>query len=392
MTDSRITYLFYRYFDNTATSAEKQELMELVNVNEYSEDIQQLMQEAWETFIAEREVFSQETSQKMLEQVFASNSIGSAPVHLKLLRWSKYAAAAIVIILATAAFWFFSSRSQKTINYSTAANQKQDLLPGKNSALLTLADGKQVVLVDASTGKLALQGNTEIIKSDNGQLQYLSLNSDNKQEVLYNTLSIPRGGQYKVVLPDGTQVWLNAASSLKYPTAFNGNERVVQLEGEAYFEVAKNAAQPFRVEVKDVKVTVLGTHFNINGYTDEAHIKTTLLEGSVKISKGPVQQLLHPGEQAITGKSSTIEVVKANSDEVLAWKNGYFNFHRSNLQEVMRQLSRWYDVDIKYEGKVPDREFGGEISRNSKASEVLKILELSDVHFRIEGEHIIVMP
>ncbi|MGV3509862.1 MAG: FecR family protein, partial [Sphingobacteriaceae bacterium] len=233
---------------------------------------------------------------------------------------------------------------------------------------------------------------TEIIKSDNGQLQYLSLNSDNKQEVLYNTLSIPRGGQYKVVLPDGTQVWLNAASSLKYPTAFNGNERVVQLEGEAYFEVAKNAAQPFRVEVKDVKVTVLGTHFNINGYTDEAHIKTTLLEGSVKISKGPVQQLLHPGEQAITGKSSTIEVVKANSDEVLAWKNGYFNFHRSNLQEVMRQLSRWYDVDIKYEGKVPDREFGGEISRNSKASEVLKILELSDVHFRIEGEHIIVMP
>lgn len=392
MPESRITYLFYRYFDNTATVAEKQELMELINVDEHSENIHQLMQEAWETFSGDKQLFSSETSDKILKQVFAKNNVDAHSNYKSILQWPRLAAAAALIILSAVAFLFFNPNFTKKTDYKKTVNLKHDLLPGKNQALLTLANGEQVVLDELAAGKLVIEGNTEIAKTKNGQLHYRSLNNDNAQAVLYNTLSIPRGGRYKIVLPDGTQVWLNAASSLKYPTAFIGKERIVQLEGEAYFEVAKNAEQPFKVEVKDVRVTVLGTHFNINAYTDEACIKTTLLEGSVKINKGQAQKLLYPGEQAVLGKSSSIEVIKVNADEVLAWKNGYFNFHRSNLQEVMRQLSRWYDVDIKYEGKVPDREFGGEISRNSKASEVLKILELSDVHFRIEGKHIIVMP
>lgn len=390
MTDPRITYLFYRYFDNTATPSERQELMEAINVDAHSENIQLLMQEAWETFSGGKPIFSDEASEAMLNKVFATSKLEvNTSAGKSSSGWLKYAAV-LFIVCGISALWFFKLEPDKN---GTAENVKhQDLLPGKNQALLTLADGSQVVLGEASTGQLALQGNSKVIKSENGQLQYQSTGNSEKHTVLYNTLSIPRGGQYKLVLPDGTAVWLNAASSLKYPTSFTGKERIVQLEGEAYFEVAKNPGQPFKVEVKDVQITVLGTHFNINAYNDEAHIKTTLLEGSVRISKGSVQKLLQPGEQAISGKSSSIEIVKANFDEVLAWKNGYFNFHRSNLPEVMRQLSRWYDVDIRYEGRIPDREFGGEISRNSNASEVLKILELSNVHFRIEGKHIVVMP
>lgn len=395
MIESRITYLFNRYFDNTATPAETQELLELVNADRNSEDIQLLMQEAWETFTSEQNVFSKEKSKAILGKALRSGREENFPARKVILNWTRIVAAAVLVLVAGGAFWIYSfqTHSEKRNITGNAISKSQDLLPGGNKALLTLADGSQIVLDESGTGKLASQGATEILKADEGRLQYNHSDKADVQAVLlYNTLSTPRGGQYQVVLPDGTRVWLNAASSLRYPTTFTGNERKVYLEGEAYFEVAKNAAKPFHVEAKGVDVEVLGTHFNINAYHDEAYSRTTLLEGSVKVKKGNAQKLLEPGQQAISGGSEPLKVINADSDGVLAWKNGYFYFNKSTLPEIMRQISRWYDVDIRYEGAIPERIFGGGISRSSNASEVLKILELSNVHFRISDKHIIVMP
>jgi ferric-dicitrate binding protein FerR (iron transport regulator) len=232
-----------------------------------------------------------------------------------------------------------------------------------------------------------------VVKQSNGQLAYNTQN-EKPTEVLYNTLTTPRGGQYQLVLPDGSKVWLNAASAISYPTAFTGSERKVEIKGEAYFEIAKNTAMPFIVKVNDAQVQVLGTHFNINAYSDEDAIKTTLLEGAVKVTKDAASTLLKPGQQAILGRSSNEIRVQENTDldAVLAWKNGYFSFNQTDLATIMRQIARWYDVDIVYSDKVPERRFGGEIPRNTNAAEVLKMLEESKVHFRIEGRKVIVLP
>lgn len=395
MIESRITYLFHRYFDNTASPEETQELLDLINADRNSEDIQLLMQEAWETFSSEQKVFSKEKSEEILSKALRSDRKKAAPTRKLIYNWTQIAAAAVLILVTGGAYWFYTYQNHpdKKKFSSNVKSRSQDLLPGGNKALLTLADGSQLVLDESNTGKLATQGNTEILKHEDGRLDYSYSDKAGVQAApLYNTLSTPRGGQYQVALPDGTRVWLNAASSLRYPASFTGKKRIVYLEGEAYFEVAKNAAKPFHVEVKGLDVEVLGTHFNINAYHDEIYAKTTLLEGAVKVKRGDVQKLLSPGQQAVSGSSGPLKVIAADSDEVLAWKNGYFYFNKSTLPEIMRQLSRWYDVDIRYEGTIPDRIFGGEISRSSNASEVLKILELSKVHFRIEGKYIIVMP
>ncbi len=394
MIESRITYLFHRYFDNTATPVEIQELLELINADKNSEDIQLLMQEAWEAFSSEQNIFSQEKSQTILNKALETGRKRSSEAIKPLFNWIRFVAAAVVILFAGGAFWFSTTYSEKeNISSNITSGKGRDLLPGGNKALLTLADGSKLILDGESMGKLAVQGGTEIIKSEDGRLRYDHSDEATTQiALLYNTLSTPRGGQYQVVLPDGTRVWLNAASSLRYPTSFTGNERKVYLEGEAYFEVAKNAAKPFHVEAKGVDVEVLGTHFNINAYNDEIYSKTTLLEGSVKVKKGNIQKLLVPGQQAVSSGSELLKVIAVDPEEILAWKNGYFDFKQSNLPEIMRQLSRWYDVDIRYEGAIPNRIFGGEISRSNNASEVLRILELSNVHFRIEGKYIVVMP
>jgi ferric-dicitrate binding protein FerR (iron transport regulator) len=208
-------------------------------------------------------------------------------------------------------------------------------------------------------------------------------------------MRVPRGRQYQVILPDGSHVWLNAASSIRYPTAFTGKDRSVDITGEAYFEVARDPARPFRVKVAGTQVDVLGTHFNIMAYEEENAISTTLLEGAVKVSRAGASHLLQPGQEARMLKDARgIEVLDdAPLSETIAWKNGFFFFHNaSSLQVVMRQIARWYDVTVAYEGTPHAMEFGGKISRHSNLSEVLKILEISKVHFRIENQKIIVMP
>ncbi|HEY0176147.1 MAG TPA: FecR domain-containing protein, partial [Pedobacter sp.] len=268
--------------------------------------------------------------------------------------------------------------------------------PGGNKAVLTLADGSKISLTDAVNGALAEQAGITVNKTKDGQLIYtVSKIRPGTDSAAYNTIETPKGGQYQVILPDGTSVWLNAASSLRYPAFFTGNERKVQLEGEAYFEVAKNPAMPFRIVSKGQVAEVLGTHFNINSYQDEPGIKTTLLEGSVRVlnSRSHTAVLLKPGQQSNTAIDGTTTLRNVNPEQYVAWKSGKFIFADANIESIMRQVSRWYNVEIEYKGDISKEKFGGRASRFTNVSELLEILELTDqVHFDIHGRRIIVMP
>jgi len=306
-----------------------------------------------------------------------------------------------------------------------------DVQPGGNKAILTLGNGATIILDSAHNGALAQQGNTQVVKTNDGQLLYnqTTKNSGNplttdpadsrhpdkfgNSPLTYNTLSTPRGGQYQLVLPDGSTVWLNAASSIRFPTAFTGNERNVEITGEAYFEVKKNAAMPFTVKMNNgASVQVLGTHFNINAYDDESSSKVTLLEGSVKVGNRQsaigneekakdknYEVILKPGEQAIvvasplTTDHSPLTINHSpDIEEVMAWKNGAFQFNGSTIETVMRQVSRWYDVEVEYKGNI-SLHFAGTISRNVNISQVLEMLEKAGgIKTTLKGNKVIVMP
>ena len=305
--------------------------------------------------------------------------------------WPKLVAAASILIAIFAGFYFYSGTGH-TLNSIATASTKHDAAPGGNKATLTLSDGSQISLTDAGNGQLAEQSGVRITKNADGQLVYSIVPSDTK-ELAYNTISTPRGGVYQINLPDGTSVWLNAASSIKFPTTFaHLSQRQVELRGEAYFEVAKNKKLPFIVSTGQQQVEVLGTHFNINSYEDEEEVKTTLLEGSVKVSAGNVM-FLKPGQQATSSVRSggKVKVGPANIEQAMAWKNGFFHFEKENLHSVLRQLARWYDVEVVYQIDRPDDEFVGDIPRGVKLSEVLKILEFEGTHFRIEGRKLFVI-
>lgn len=310
---------------------------------------------------------------------------------------SWWAAAAVLVILLGAGLYRVL---QPTAHTTIVAIPEADVPPGGNKATLTLADGKVVVL-DSAGNQVIQQGNTTVRQQD-GQLVYdaKALTPDSHRDssqLTFNTLSTPRGGQFQVTLPDGTRVWLNAASSIQYPTAFTGNTREVIITGEVYFEVAKNPGQPFGVSILPFKgrsgtrVEVLGTHFNINAYDDEDALRTTLLEGKVKVSStvNPQYAILKPGQQASlsnqSNKSTSIPVQTVDVDQVMAWKNGSFNFDDKSLKEVMRQLARWYDIEVVYEGKVPSVTLVGEMGRDVPLSKVMAFLKGSRMHVRMEG-------
>jgi hypothetical protein len=318
------------------------------------------------------------------------------------------AAAVIVCLLSVGGYFAFHFAPEKEIaKTQKTIEDKSEITPGKNNAVLTLADGSSIILDQAQNGALTTQGNTKVLKM-NGIVSYNS-ESSKTSEVLYNTISTPRGGQYQLILSDGTKVWLNAASSLRFPTAFAGKERQVELAGEAYFEVAHvtlpggapgKSRMPFKVSVasahgdsRHLEVEVLGTHFNINSYEDEAAIRTTLLEGSVRINHNNNSNILKPGQQAQTDQSSSIKIINnADLEEAIAWKEEKFQFGRANIQEVMRQIARWYDVSVEYKGGISSH-FGGTISRNASLTQVLDMLHLTGkVNFEVKGRNIIVMP
>ncbi|SHM58710.1 FecR family protein [Mucilaginibacter sp. OK098] len=305
--------------------------------------------------------------------------------------WPRFLAAASILLFVAIGGYYILHKSQ--VKLQMAANNIHDIAPGGNKAILTLANGKQIVLTGAKNGRLAMQGNIAVTKSADGELVYDSQPANVTGEITYNTMATPRGGQYHLKLADGTNVWLNAASSIKYPTTFAGKSREVEITGEAYFEVVHNAAMPFRVISNGQKVEVLGTHFNVNTYIDEPAIKTTLIEGSVKVTTAKHITMLKPGQQAVINSedNTPIKIIdNADAEQVLAWKNEEFNFSDTDIQTVMRQIGRWYDVDIEYAGKIPGDRLSGTFSRNLTASKALKLLKFSGINFKIEGRKIIV--
>ena len=304
---------------------------------------------------------------------------------------TRYMVAAVIFLAVSITAYYFTTSSD---HVDTPGQEYSHILPGTNKATLTLSNGQKISLDDVANGEIAQQAGIRITKSGNGQLVYTAVNGDNAIPVAQNTISTPKGGQYQLILPDGTKVYLNAASTLSYPTAFQDKERLVELNGEAYFEVAKNKLLPFRVKSGQQTVEVLGTHFNVNAYADEGAIRTTLLEGAVKISAGMITQVIKPGQQAILNRNTADKIVitEVNTDKVIAWKNGVFSFENEDLKSVMRQISRWYNVEVIYTGVSSDEKYYGEISKNSKLGEVFEILELNNVHFDVEGKTIKVSP
>jgi len=307
--------------------------------------------------------------------------------------WWRFAAAAMVIITAGLFIYNFSAHKKHDISITpTLINEiPTDIKPGSSIAQLILADGSVVSLDSAGTLQLKEKDGT-LINKQSGKLIYNQA-ALNTSDVLFNTLSVPRGGEYQVVLPDGTKVWMNAASTLRYPTRFTGNERKVFLNGEAYFEVAKNARMPFRVIVDtDMTVQVIGTHFNIKAYSDEDEVKTTLVEGLVKVSKKMNTVMLSPSKQAAWGKiNQRLTVSEADVEKETAWKNGMIEFREDNLPYIIKQISRWYDVDVILNGNYPDGNYSGSIRRRSTLLQVLEILKAAGVQFKMEGKKVTIM-
>ena len=313
-------------------------------------------------------------------------------------------AAAVLLLLATGGWLALHSRTTVSLAGAPLAKNTpkvSDIAPGSEKAILTLADGSTVTLDSAGTGSLTKQGDVEVIKRQGGQLQYASTNpgANPPASVAYNILSTPRGGEYRLKLQDGTNVWLNAASSIRYPTAFAGRERKVEITGEAYFEIAKNADMPFRVSVNDpvtggkpTEIEVLGTDFNVNAYRDETELRTTLIDGSIKVSNGyGAAVTLKPSQQALVSPGKDIRTTPLeNAEQIIAWKNGSFAFDDADIPTIMRQISRWYDVDVQFEGKTPADHFTGTFPRTTSLAAVLQILHTSGVRFMAENKKIVI--
>ncbi|MFC3559240.1 FecR family protein [Pedobacter jamesrossensis] len=293
--------------------------------------------------------------------------------------------AASIVLSVAVGFYFIKYNSSSSLQANTTP--LKSILPGGKKAILTLSDGTVVDLDNAKDGQIANQNGIVVLKSKNGGIEYL-IKDEHRISSGINTIYTPRGGQYQVSLPDGTKVWLNAASSLKYPYSFAKTERLVELKGEAYFEVSKDKTRPFKVRTTGQTVEVLGTHFNINAYQDEDLVKTTLLEGAVKVISPTSKLQLRPGEQSLlsTGGDKLTVNTQVDTDKEIAWKNDVFSFDDDDLKTVMRQISRWYDIDVVYKGKIDNEKYVGEIPRSSNLSEVFKILELNHIHAEVKGK------
>lgn len=408
MSVSRIKFLLNAYLQGTGTRQENEELFSMILTHKEQESLELGLLEYIHNAEA-RDNLSGDLQVRMLKEILdttaAAKTTGSAMGKGEANRagkntggyrpgWISYAA--VLVVLITAGMYLWLTDEEKGGTHLITA-EKADIAPGSDKAVLTLADGTTIVLDSAGSGMLAQQGELKVIKLNAGALAY----SSGKQaqvsvggKPLYNTLSTPRGGQYQVVLADGTKVWLNAASSLRFPVDFTDSERRVEVTGEAYFEVAGNRSQPFTVAADSVEIEVLGTCFNVNAYPDEASINTTLVEGAVRLKSGDERKVLKPGQQVrVAQKDQAMMVLNSvEVEEVVAWRNGKFVFNETPIELAMRKISRWYDVEVAYKGKVPDQRFNGVLSRNRSLSQILKVLEISEVHFKMEGKRVIVMP
>ena len=369
--------------------------MDLLARADNDEQLKALLTATWNQFVSQSPQFEESQGEAIINNILHKN-ITNKPVsfssHKRSLDGSWITAVAVFCCSIIGIYFWLQPKHtvQQITQFKRAVRVIRDsIMPGSNKALLTLSDGSAIELDSTRIGTLVKQGNAKVINSGAATLAYKAGN-ENNEAVVYNTLSTFRGGQYHLVLSDGTGVWLNASSSINYPTIFRGSERKVTVTGEVYFEVSKNKAVPFNITVQDLQVQVLGTHFNIMAYHDENSVNTTLLEGSVKISNGTLTRTLAPGQESRAYKTGSIKVVEADDEEVMAWKNGWFQFNAYDIEKVMRQVSRWYDVEIAYEGTISKGHFSGMISRQNNILQVLKILEGGGVGFKIEGRKVIV--
>ena len=339
-----------------------------------------------------------ETGDKIIANI--QGSIQQAPVIPLYKRLGfRLAAASVLLIVSFSIYYLSFNKNHQSPDTNTVVTNHDVAPPAINRATITLANGQKVYLDSAENGILATQGNINVKKLEDGQIVYNVESSLVNSELVYNTLTNPKGSKViDITLNDGTKVWLNAGSSLTYPVAFVGNERKVTMSGEAYFEVAtlqlrSGQKMPFKVKINEsAEVEVLGTHFNINAYSDEASINTTLLEGSVRVTANKKNQLLKPGQQVQVNVNAIKLITDADVAQAVAWKEGLFSFRNADLATVVRQIARWYDVDVEYHGEIKPKKFGGEIQRDLNLSEVLEGLKETGIHFRVEGKKLIVLP
>ncbi|GGH05802.1 FecR family protein [Pedobacter zeae] len=335
-----------------------------------------------------------EVKEQILSRVTSRIQKSAKPKRVRLNDVWPFKAAVILVAFMAGTYIYFKQNSRPQVSSTIAKINKKPIVPGGNNAVLLLADGSQIILNKTSDGQVANQSGVEVIKTKSGELLYRFTGNSTAEAAAINTVSTPRGGQYHLILVDGTEVWLNASSSVRFPTAFVGKERKVEVTGEAYFEVAKNKTKPFIVHTNQSDIQVLGTHFNVNAYADEEYQRTTLLEGSIEIKQGNKKALLKPGQQAsLNLKTAGIKVNEiADLEAVVAWKNGYFQFDRSDLPSVMRQVSRWYDAEVIYNGKIPAKQYSGKIPRNVSVVKLVEMLAYSGIHCKIENNQITVNP
>jgi transmembrane sensor len=389
----RLNILFKKYKNNQCSQEEIDELLDYFSVgnNEAAlkAEIDQYLSQAYMDS-PELEQITNEVYDNIQARIKEKKSVRKRIFQLVPLKW--VAAASIILCLSVGSYFLL----HKIPTPQIVQNKTHDILPGGNKAILILGNGKQIILTDAKNGILADLGNVAIHKTADGEVVYNSAKNKMADVIEYNTLTTPRGGQYHLTLADGTDVWLNAASSIKYPTTFAGKTRQVEITGEAYFEVAHNASKPFLVASNGQTIEVLGTHFNVNSYTNETTIKTTLLEGSVKVSNGIATTVLKPGQQSrinIGSNNQKISVINGiDTEEAVAWKNGFFHYDNIELKDLMRQISRWYDIEVVYQGQVANHEYLMDLKMKTNLSNLLKILEQGGIHFKIEDRKLIVMP
>jgi len=386
----RIFVLIKNHLEQNITEAERHELEEWMNESSLNKEAVAAFLEDEKLHEGIRGMYQMRRKvwDRLQKQLDISKVVPLARPSTSLRIWWRYAAAAVVPLLLSVGGYFYFNNSQKQI--AKIIQPAKDVAAPKGSkAVITLSNGQNVLLDSLNNGTLATQGNVTVVKTADEKIIY----SGTSNEVVYNTLTNPRGSNVvDITLADGSRVWLNAGSSLTYPISFAGEERKVQITGEGYFEVTHNSAMPFVVQKNNVNVQVVGTHFNVNTYEDEAEIKITLLEGSVKVENGKSSSILKPGQQANVGSEIKVKS-HVDIEQVIAWKNGRFHFlNGTNITAIMRQVSRWYDVEVEYLGDVSNLNFSGKMSRKENASSLLEILKATGtVDFSIENNKIIVI-
>ncbi|MBO9571340.1 MAG: FecR family protein [Chitinophagaceae bacterium] len=395
-----IAHLFAMSLAGVLSDEDKQELDAWINASDdhrlFADEVNDRevflsdLQTLQPGYLSDRE---QQTLARIKAELFPEREIKYSMhrIHFLKTTWFRYAAAIILIFGIGAYLWNTQQKAKPLITSTKPVPVKNDVLPGGQKATLTLSDGKKIELNNAASetitdGSLSINNNNGQLvygQTGRGEINGSVVQQRDNGKIAYNTMSTPSGGQYQVILPDGTKVWLNAVSSITYPTVFTDENRTVTINGELYFEVAKNIHKPFIVKVANQQITVLGTEFNVNAYTDEPVLKTSLIEGSVRVGS----QVLKPGEACINGK-----VFITNIEQDVAWKKGVFSFSQADIKTVMRQIARWYDVQVKFVGELPTGKLTGKIDRNLTLIEVLDLLSQSKFKYTLEKKVLTIFP